>query len=336
VSDEIKPVLSRFETALHEMHRARSVAPCDWQLDESAGPHLLLPHLQKARDLNRAANLRARLRFASGESDKAVADLLDVLKMARDCGSSPIMISFLVDVAIEMNVTETLAANLPKLKPDQLDQLAASLKQLPPSTTLVECVQWEARTFGGWLERTAEAEAKKLNDPKAGFKLLTAIHMAMGDEASLKPSADNPNARKLVELRQSATVADVRESLKRMQTDYQEMAKIVALSAPEKAKRYLQFEEELNSSQKAANHESLLRHFSVTLLPTSSRVYDRSVQLQIRRDLMELAVQVQRHGPDALKSASRIKVEYHKTETGFELQSPFGDKTEVLVVGSAK
>ena len=72
------------------------------------------------------------------------------------------------------------------------------------------------------------------------------------------------------------------------------------------------------------------------LLPTSSRVYDRSVQLQIRRDLMELAVQVQRHGPDALKSASRIKVEYRKTETGFELRSPFGGKTEVLTVGATK
>ena len=53
-TDELKPILSRFMTALTEVHRARSVAPCDWQLDENAGPVLLLPHLQKARDLSRA------------------------------------------------------------------------------------------------------------------------------------------------------------------------------------------------------------------------------------------------------------------------------------------
>ena len=53
ITDELRPIVARFDTALRELNRARGVAACDWNLDYEAGPELLLPHLQKARDLSR-------------------------------------------------------------------------------------------------------------------------------------------------------------------------------------------------------------------------------------------------------------------------------------------
>ena len=206
------------------------VPACDWQLDYEAGPMLLLPHLQKARELSRTALLRARLRFAAGETDAAVEDVVAVLKMARDSGRSPLLISLLVDIAIEKTATEVLAANLPRLQPEQLDQLAVSLKQLPPTATFADCVHLEGRLFGGWLERRVETEAAKLADPKAGGKLITAIQREgiFGDDG--KADASDPEGQRQRDMIQSLTVAEVRESLRRLRADYEEMAKIASLS----------------------------------------------------------------------------------------------------------
>ena len=144
ITDELRPIVARFDTALRELHRAGGVAACDWNLDYDAGPELLLPHLQKARDLSRVALLRARLRFAAGATDEALGDVLAVLKMARDCGGSPVLISLLVDIAMENMATEVLAANLPKLTPQQLDGLAAAGRRSPPRPPWRTACGWRA------------------------------------------------------------------------------------------------------------------------------------------------------------------------------------------------
>ena len=118
VADDLKPIIASFAGSLAELHRAARVAACDWNLDYEAGPECLLPHFEKARALSKAALLRARLGFAAGKTDEAVADVVAVLKLARDCGSSPVLISLLVDAAIEKSATEVLEANLARLSPE--------------------------------------------------------------------------------------------------------------------------------------------------------------------------------------------------------------------------
>jgi hypothetical protein len=302
---------------------------------------LLLPHLQKARELSRAALLRARLRFAAGETDAAVEDVVAVLKMARDGGRSPLLISLLVDIAIEKMATEVLAANLPRLQPEQLDQLAVSLKQLPPTATFADCVRLEARLFGGWLERRVETEAARLADPKAGGKLIATIQSEGIFGHDGKPDASDPEGQRQREMFESLTVAEVRESLCRLRADYEEMTKIASLSPAEQAKEWPKFEAGLAEARKLGKREDLLRMFSVAFLPAVSKVYDREEQLHVRRSLLELAVQVQGHGPDLLKSAQAYgsgKVEYRKTDFGFQLHYQFTspDKTDVLSVGTPK
>jgi hypothetical protein len=78
LSNELAPIVARNGRAMHELHRARTVVPCDWQLDMAAGPELILPHVDKAIELSRVALLRARGRFAAGETDAALSDMLAV------------------------------------------------------------------------------------------------------------------------------------------------------------------------------------------------------------------------------------------------------------------
>ena len=58
-SAELKPIVARFEPALHDLHRAVRVPVCDWNLDYDAGPECRLPHIQSARALAKAALVRA-------------------------------------------------------------------------------------------------------------------------------------------------------------------------------------------------------------------------------------------------------------------------------------
>jgi hypothetical protein len=332
---DLTQIVSQFRVSLHELHRARAVGPCDWQLDLDAGPQLLMPHLQKARELSRPALLRARLRFAAGETDAAISDVLDVSKMARDCGCQPILISFLVNVAIEKMTTDVLAAHLPLLKPEQLDRLAAELQKLPPTSDVANCIQWEERLFGDWLARRIDDQAATLNDPQAGGKLLRLLGAETGLESELQPKPDDAEGKRKADLLLSLTVAEVRASLKQMRADYAELGVIAKLPFAEQAPRLKKLEDSLTEARKLTKREDAVRYFSTTLLPTVSKVLLREEQFLARRGLLEQAIRVQRHGADALQPVRSQKVEHKKTTNGFELRCPVGNGEEVLVVGKA-
>lgn len=347
---DLQPIVAQFHASLRELQRARSVAPCDWNLDYATGPELLLPHLQKARDLSRAALLRARLRFAAGEIDAAIADVLAVLKLAHDCGVSPLLISLLVDAAIENLATDVLAANLPRLQPAQLDQLAAALKPLPPTASLTDCLRLEGHWFGDWFENRISAEVANVNDPLAGAKVLAALSDTSVMDLIPQLKANAPTAARVRESMQSLTVADVQESLRQLRSDYDEIAKIAALNGADRASRWAAFEAKLTAEKQAFEAkltagkklaaDDWKRLLSYSALPAIAKVGVREQQLHVRRNLLALAVQVQRHGPEVLKSAPALgsgTVEHHKTETGFELRyrEPSTDQGSVLQVGGA-
>lgn len=333
LNDELKPIVAQYRVSLHEMHRAAAVNVCDWQLDIDAGPELLLPHLQKARELSRVALLRARQRFAMGDHEAALRDVLAVMRMGRDCGVSPILISYLVNVAIEKMATDVLAFHLPQLTNEQLDHVARSLSQLPATCSVAMAIEWEERLFGDWLDRKVESEAAKLNDPQAGGKLLKTIGQATGLEADFNPKADDADGLRKAELLSAFTVDDVRTSMKRMRADYATLAKIAALSFDERQERMKSFEAELASSRLPKTREDASRYFSVSLLPVAKQVLGREEQATVRWQLLEQAIRVQRHGVEALQPIRMKKIEHHKTNTGFELRYPTSLGIEVLVIG---
>lgn len=338
VDNQLLLIVTMFEKSLAVLHRAHDIPACDWQLDFEQGPELTLPHLEKARKLGRAALLRAKLRYASGENDSANADIVAVLKLARDCGSSPSLISILVDGAMEKTAINVLAANLWRLSGEQLEQLTRSIKQLPETASLVEGVEQEERAFGGWLERLIDAEAAKLQDPAAGSVLLAAVNKRLGAADTGKPDPTQSEALRRYEMIQTLTVADGYAMLRRMRVDYKRIVEIASLDYSKQPALWEEFEADLSKAKKLSVREDLNRMLSVSFLPSVSRFSDRVARIQIQRHLIQLAIQVQHHGPAILKSAEASahgKIGYRKTETGFELQAAMAssDQPEVLRVG---
>ena len=333
LNDDVKPIVDQFGTAFHQLHRAAAVTPCDWQLDYDAGPYLLLPHLQKARDLSRVALLRARLRFAAGDHVAAVGDVLDTLKMGRDCGSSPILISYLVAIAIEKTACDVLAAHLPQLPADQIDRVVGAIGKLPPTATIEACMQWEATYFGGWVERTVQSEAAKISEPADGLKLLTEVARVAGLPDEFTAKVGDVEAERRIRILKTLTVDDVRASIKRLRADYESLVTIMKLDRRERAARLEKLNAELEGVRKLTKRDDALRYVSTMLLPTVARVGDREQEVFVRRQLFAQAIQVQRQGPASVRPIDGQPVEHHKTETGFELRCQVGAKTEIVSVG---
>ena len=156
ISKEVRSLLAQYDLALAELDRAAKESACDWKLDYSQGVAMRLPHLAKARELSKAALLRARLRFAANETAAALTDVWATMKLARDVGQSPVLISLLVDTAIEASASETLALHSPKLTGEELDAMAKRIIELPATSTAAECIAMEGNSFADWFEQPCE------------------------------------------------------------------------------------------------------------------------------------------------------------------------------------
>jgi|688.fasta_scaffold185697_2 hypothetical protein len=335
VTDDLKPIVMSFEGSLAALRRATRVAACDWHLDYEAGAECQLPHLEKARTLSKAALLRARLEFAAGKADEAIADVIAVLKLARDCGSSPVLVSLLVDAAIEKSATEVLTANLGRLSPEQLDQLAEVIDALPTTPSPADCIRHEGRTFGDWLARVIDAEAATVANPKAGGKVLAALfrEVLAGSDAD----ANEAERREMFEI---LSVADVRESLRLLRAHYESAATIADIPAAERRGRWAEFEAGIPKAGPAGSREQAMRVLSDLLMPAVAGFCDAVDAADVRRQLLLLAIKVQRRGADAIRGSAipgHGPVEYRATGAGFELRCQPGstDKPVVLQVGHA-
>ena len=333
ISDEVKRVVGRYELPLHELQRARAVGPCDWQLDAGAGPELLMTHVQKARDLSRVALLRSRLRFAGGEVSGALADLLAVFKLGRDCAVSPWIIAALVDASIEERAGEVLALHLPELSQSQVEEVLGELRRLPTGWSPSEILQAECENFAGWAERRVTAETARLGARATGEALLRAIAadydeslVAEGDSAELKSERGA--------MLKSLTVADVQGALIQMRRDQLEMVRLAKLSVAERTQPLQQLSARLESAKLLRTKADVTLYFSQKLLPSATeKVVSRLEQIQVQRQLLLEALRVQRYGEAAVQPIAGVQVEYRKTAGGFELSCPHAGGRESIVVG---
>ena len=93
--------LAKFEPELGELHEALRRPHCRFPLHYDERPSdMLLRHQACLRNLGRVLKLRAVAQLAAGEAEKALADTQDIFTLADGLKNEPVMISFLVRVAI--------------------------------------------------------------------------------------------------------------------------------------------------------------------------------------------------------------------------------------------
>lgn len=288
--------------ALSELRRGARMSRCDWGMDYSRGPELLMPHLAKARQLARAAMLRARHRFEQGKPRDGVADTLAAMKLGHDVGADPILISILVQYAIEDMSIELLAQNLPKLSPEELDQLAQTLAKMPTGDRIADVWATESRFMIDWFEERLEQAA----EGGAGGWEARVLSMPVFDDA----------AREKLKAGGVPPLETLREQLETIRAYYRDLAKVTGLAPTEQGAAVSELE------SKAP--DNLLAR---TLLPTVGRVFHVRHRAQVKSAMLRAAVAVQRGGPERLEEPALADpfgegpFEYRKTDGGFELVS---------------
>ncbi|MFN6109934.1 MAG: hypothetical protein ACK493_06135, partial [Planctomycetota bacterium] len=162
-------------------------------MDIAQGPMLVLPHVQKARELARQSDLRARYRFSQGDSAGAIDDIRASLGLSRAIGKDQLLISMLVQIAIDRESMNLAAAYLPQLSETERKQLLDVCQQSRAGTALVDSLRMEKKVFGGWLKAEFEkATAGKGAEESAGefLKSLWALAvMPPGPEANARIEA---------------------------------------------------------------------------------------------------------------------------------------------------
>jgi len=90
---------------------AHSKAPCEWGVDLTEGPDALLPGLAPAKATAQTARLRVMWHLQNGRQAEARDDLLTVFALARNLSHDGVLISALVQIAMENILASVVAEN---------------------------------------------------------------------------------------------------------------------------------------------------------------------------------------------------------------------------------
>jgi hypothetical protein len=292
-------VLISGANSLRYLHLGAAIKHCDWGLPLNEGVNVLLPHLGKARDLTRLAILRARYDLENGRSEAGVDGIIDAFTLARHAGADPVLISKLVQYAMESMVVDVTADHLLNLDTAARTHLAAFLRTLPPSGHIEDCMGGERELVSGYL-----VKALKAADPKTDWvdQIFISTNVMPAEEARATVAAAG------------GTPQSVLKCLSDLDPLYPQLAQVLAL--PPK-----QFQTQLEPLKKQFEANPIGKRF----LPAFIKSYEQSARARVRFAMLQAAIAVSLDGPDKLKEypdpAGQGLFEYRPLAQGFALQS---------------
>ncbi len=303
VDEKTAKVIESGGSSLKELHRGAARSRCVWATPLEDGVETLLPNCAKARQISRLACARAHLRFQQGRPTGAIVDLMDTMTLGRHVGGEGLLVSVLVDYAIERQAIGVAARHLGELQPAQLDELAARLDRLPPLTTTRQAMQIER-------EYLLEAFIRDLSGPNAKEKMAWILKEIGGSQ--------DPNLKKLG----GVSLEQFRDGLIALRPIYDEIAAMMDRPPAE-----MKTPETL-----LAGLSPVARALGMGLLPAVLACRTNEAAHQTRLAMLKASMAVVRRDPEALKAESLKNpyaggsFSYEKTADGFRLVSKTLDR----------
>jgi hypothetical protein len=300
-------------------------APCDWGIDLTEGPDALLPGLAPAKAAAQAARYRAMWHLQNGRQADARDDLLAAFALGRNVARDGILISALVQTAIENILIWVVAENFYQFTPEILKQIADGFDASPPRGTIAQAIAAEKISFHDWLLRKVQ-EIQQEN-PKDEAKALQAIHHLItrigGEGEDAKKSAERADQ---VLAKAGRTAQGVVQLIQQMEPLYAEITQLMQLP-------YGQF-----APKMAAFNAQIERH-SNPFIPMFFSVFqkcrNKEFGVQVNLAMVRAAVEYKLNGEQAYKQAADpcgsgpFKLErfiFEGVDRGFVLKSPFNGR----------
>ena len=141
-SPEAAAAYAELSPQLASLAAADEATYCSWGTRYEDGFAATLPHLGPIVRTVRATLWAAS--YAASNQLPAFADhALDALRLVRNAGEEPLLISLLSQVAGEIKASDLLASHLDRLDDAQVARLAEAIEALPPGGTLIEAARME-------------------------------------------------------------------------------------------------------------------------------------------------------------------------------------------------
>jgi len=175
-------LITGFDNSFKIFRRAgKAQVPCDWGLDLTDGPEALLPGLAKAKLAAQTARLRAMWDLQNGKPEEARDDLLAAFVMARQVSTDRVLISTMVQFAMENMIASIIAENFYQLPPEILGQLTDGLEAAPTEGLVADCIHTEDTSFSRYFIRRIE-EFRAEDDGRALARIRELLARCMVSE----------------------------------------------------------------------------------------------------------------------------------------------------------
>jgi hypothetical protein len=323
-------LMGRYDLAFKFVRRAaKSRVPCDWGVDLTDGPLALLPGLAKWKNVAQVARLRALWHLQRGDQAAAREDLLAAFVLGRHTSKDGILISALVQIAIENIITAAIAESFYHFSPETLKQLAEGVEASPLRGTIAQCVPFERYSFPDWIIRqvkgfqtSAGSEEKALGQARN----LLRTSLIDGDKS-------NPDLADKVIKAAGGTTAGLIRYAQELHALYSEADVLMTLPYAEFVSRIKAFNE------KVEKHPNLLVHmFFAVFENCRNKEFAAEISLAMLRAGIEHRLAgsgvITRVQDPVLKEPFGLRrFQFEGVDRGFELSSKFKGRgfDEVLI-----
>ncbi len=333
IDEHGRELLKQYDNSFKGLHRARfAKVPCDWGYDLSDGPEALLPGLAPAKGLAQAARLRAMVALEANNFEAGLDDLQSALVLGRNLSRDHILISALVQIAIENILSSVVMENYYRLNAEELDEIVAAFDSAPPRGRIADTVTTEDNAFYRYILRKVERMIADSNgDTESFWKKFEAFWnpIATDDESNKGPEPSAAEVREAAQGRADQLLNLVTE----MPGWYIEAARIMNLPYAEyKAQAPAFF------SRVAESPNPFIRQF----FRVFRNVRAKEFSVVVRMEMLRAAAAYKRGGMEALKAVQDPliggafefgRVKFEGQDRGFELKSveQFRDFDEVMI-----
>jgi hypothetical protein len=317
-----------FDNAFQALREAvPATVPCDWGIDLSHGPETILPGLVYAKKLSQAARLRAMWHLQNGKPLSAADDLIAAATLARQLSRDRILISALVQIAMENIVASAVAENFHRWNDDALRRLRDGLAALPQRGTVVGTFDTEIDGFYDWqLARIKEIGDKHGGDEGAAMEELRAFFTRLSSEGT------DRLANEIIEAA-GRRVAGIVQLLEEVRPLYREVEMILRLPLDDYAREMEAF------MSRVREHENPMVR---DLFPVFDRCRVKEIAIEVKLAQLRAGIAYKLGGDEALAAVkdpggegpfTMRRVDWNGEERGFVLTSEYAGRgyPEVLV-----
>jgi hypothetical protein len=333
LDEHARELLKKYDNSFKGLHRARfAKVRCDWGYDLSDGPEALLPGLAPAKRLAQAARLRATVALDTASFETALDDLQGALVLGRNLSRDHILISALVQIAIENILSSVVMENYYRLSADQLDEITTAFISAPERGTIADTIPTEDNAFYRYIQRKIQqmiVESK--SDTESFWEKFEAFWnpLATDTESNRGPE---PSATEVREAAQGKT-DELLKLLNEMPAWYAETARIMNLSYAEYKTQAPVF-----FNRVAASSNPFIQQF----FRLFRNVRPKEFSVMVRMEMLRGAAAYKRGGIEALKAVQDplidapfefARVNFEGEDRGFQLKSKeqFRDFDEVMI-----